>query len=667
MGFETSFLLYPLDSDWVRGIPTHYKTLQEMFDFFSVIPSTKRLHQAAKGVYHEIDEWWDESIERELRWLFDRKRFDVFLVNYTFFSKAFEFTPTTTTKVLDTHDVFTNRRETFEKHGVGPEFFYTTQDQEKIALDRADIVVGIKLSETEFFRSITKARAICVPYWDETARPEAVAQADRLEAPTFDRPLRVGFIGADNSVNVLNVQRFIQRFSRYMLLYNAPLEFRVAGNVCRRLSDSADWVRLLGRVEVIEDFYRDVDIVLTPLEFSTGIKIKVGEALSWNKPVISTQNGFDGFPAAHKMQNLPSMDAVCEALISIAFGETPLGELRDGAQKAAVGAARNCAEGFEQLGDLLRARLTRIVVYTDRAFWLRRTFVDEMLAQSIEFCARLDKVVVFYSGTETFQNDRVWAELELLHVNPDDAAGAFTLFGEFSIRGFLFFIEDVEHHAGMAAAAVNAGLPVWQFLFQEWDDCRFPQIGFSRRVEGETETTYVSPLRYLPPAANYDASTTAKPGRILVVVNEEQSEWDQIALGYVSSLAMEHSVGIETIAPARRAEFHVGMFGEMLRELRPTVFIGRPSLAWGFLRQALGLANLRWLQLSEEVVFPLFRYPNGLPSMERSIQSFFGSDTFPTICRHSADAGWDAMWNALSQTPAVKSGAEEMSKQVEQK
>jgi hypothetical protein len=49
-------------------------------------------------------------------------------------SKAFEFAPRNTIKVLDTHDLLYGRRELFEKHGVPAEFFYTNQDQEKSAL-----------------------------------------------------------------------------------------------------------------------------------------------------------------------------------------------------------------------------------------------------------------------------------------------------------------------------------------------------------------------------------------------------------------------------------------------------------------------------------------------------------------------------------------------------
>ena len=140
LNFAVSFLLYPFDKEWARGIPSYYKELVENFDYFAVIPNTKPLHQPARGYHHEIDEWWDDNIAQHLIWLFARRRFDALLVNYTFLSKAFEYAPKHTVKILDTHDLFSDRREIFEKNGASPEFFYTNEHQESIGFDRSDLI-----------------------------------------------------------------------------------------------------------------------------------------------------------------------------------------------------------------------------------------------------------------------------------------------------------------------------------------------------------------------------------------------------------------------------------------------------------------------------------------------------------------------------------------------
>jgi hypothetical protein len=155
MGFSVSFLLYPIDRDWAEEVPGNYRQLVESFEYFAVVPNSRKLHQNARGYHHAIDEWWDDTIAQQLIWLFQRKSFYVLFVNYTFLAKAFEYAPPGVIKILDTHDVFSGRRELFEKFGVAPEFFYTSTEWEKIALDRADAVIAIKQSEAAALAALT--------------------------------------------------------------------------------------------------------------------------------------------------------------------------------------------------------------------------------------------------------------------------------------------------------------------------------------------------------------------------------------------------------------------------------------------------------------------------------------------------------------------------------
>jgi len=194
MGFAVSFLLYPIDRDWAEEVPGYYRQLVESFDFFAVVPNSRKLHQNARGYHHGLDEWWDDNIAQQLTWLFQRKRFDVLFVNYTFLAKAFEYAPPGVVKVLDTHDLFSGRRELFEKFEVPPEFFYTSPEREKTALDRADAVIAIKQSEAVALRALTARTVFSLPYWDDRSL-EARPAPGELKAYDHDRPFRLGFWG----------------------------------------------------------------------------------------------------------------------------------------------------------------------------------------------------------------------------------------------------------------------------------------------------------------------------------------------------------------------------------------------------------------------------------------------------------------------------------------
>jgi hypothetical protein len=163
-GYEVHFLLYPVEPDWRKTVPDSARAMRAAWDSFTIIPTSKAIQPASAGEYHLIDEWWDPTIETYLGWLFEHDYFDVFVVNYAFLSKAFEFAPRGTVKVLETHDRFSGRKELLTALKAPLEAFYTSEDQERIALERSDIVVEIKDSEAQFYGPLTQRSVTSVSF-----------------------------------------------------------------------------------------------------------------------------------------------------------------------------------------------------------------------------------------------------------------------------------------------------------------------------------------------------------------------------------------------------------------------------------------------------------------------------------------------------------------------
>jgi glycosyltransferase involved in cell wall biosynthesis len=79
-----------------------------------------------------------------------------------------------------------------------------------------------------------------------------------------------------------------------------PVEFVVAGpDLGRRLSvlEGAANTRILGWVEDLEPVYQEADIVVVPLRAGAGTRIKILEAFSFGRAVVSTPIGADGLQA----------------------------------------------------------------------------------------------------------------------------------------------------------------------------------------------------------------------------------------------------------------------------------------------------------------------------------------------------------------------------------
>lgn len=316
LGHEVHLVMYPSESDWRTSIPFDaLKKMQLDWDSVNIVPNTRELHTPSVGEDHTIDEWWDYSIGDYLKWIFSKTKFDIFIINYTWLSKAFEFAPNSVLKVLDTHDKFADRRHILEKMGISPEFFHTTVEEERIALTRANLVLAIKEEEAQYFKE------------NGSASVETLIHANHASfLPRRNRNgglKSFGILAANNSINISNITRFIESAAPIFYKYLCPLEIKIYGGACKNLQHLLrfPFVSLQGYVEDQTEFYEGVDFVLIPMDLSTGLKIKAAEALAFGKPVIAHAHGFEGLAAFHPYQQLASFEEIANACITCAFDD----------------------------------------------------------------------------------------------------------------------------------------------------------------------------------------------------------------------------------------------------------------------------------------------------------------------------------------------------------
>ena len=66
-----------------------------------------------------------------------------------------------------------------------------------------------------------------------------------------------------------------------------------AGSICKSLPDSDAYTKL-GWVEDLEELYRDARVIINPVRHGAGLNIKMVEALSQAKPVVTHIKGMRG-------------------------------------------------------------------------------------------------------------------------------------------------------------------------------------------------------------------------------------------------------------------------------------------------------------------------------------------------------------------------------------
>jgi hypothetical protein len=413
-GARIHYVYYPAEADWREAMPLEaYRAMTQAWDSFHVVPTTRPLHAPSAGEDHTIDEWWDAAIGQFLTWLFSVKRFDVFVVNYTWLSKAFEFAPQGVFKILDTHDRFSGRRELLAAHGIAKEFFHTTAAEEAIALNRADLVWAIKDEERDFFRTLTDRPVLTLLHADPEQRVERTAM------PGDEGYLVVGCIGARNNVNCTNIRNFLAAALPIFTRYMAPIKVRLAGGMCQDLPEFRRFpgVELVGRLENADDFYAMVDVALIPMNFSTGLKIKTAEGLAAGAALMSHAHAFEGFPASHPYHQLESFEQMAEACVELAFERAALEKLR-GASAAAQASLRRLTEAaLDETFDRVRRSSPRIVLALPEEVMLESGTVAAHIGHTRSYLRYLSRLVFYCDFDVTPAGARLLKE-RFAHVGP---------------------------------------------------------------------------------------------------------------------------------------------------------------------------------------------------------------------------------------------------------
>jgi glycosyl transferase family 1 len=389
-GARITFLHYPSELEWRDTLPWRAeRAMSQAWDQYYTISPKRLLHTNPQGAYHGIDEWWDEAIGDFLKWLFSVQSFDAFIVNYSWLSKAFEYAPRAVFKILDTNDKVSGRRELLESLGLDPEFFYTTEGEEKIALRRADLVWAIKEEEKLLFEKMSATPVVALPHVDP-------ARAIERPAPDPDGYLRVGIIGARNNINWINIGEFLKVAEPVFKEQFAPVKIVIAGSVCDLLKGAkSPYVELCGRVETVDEFYKTVDCVAVPMRLSTGLKIKTGEALSLGLPVVSLAHAFEGYRPTDKLHTLADFADMAKAIADLSFQPRARLDALALASRLSHGeTSSHIALAFRQSDLIARDKRRMIVMAVDSRAFVPGTIFNLVLASVQEYLRNLANLTI---------------------------------------------------------------------------------------------------------------------------------------------------------------------------------------------------------------------------------------------------------------------------------
>lgn len=240
------------------------------------------------GDNHAIDDWFDDQLGNKVRQLCATYEFDVVLVNYVWMSKALDYVPCGPIKIIDTHDIFANRNALSLAEGIEARWFSTTEQQENLGLNRADLVIAIQDQEEAVFKSRVNAetRVVCLGH--------LVPKQKLLPKPNQETSITYGFLGSANPFNITSIQKFIKDLrTTEEAVDQSTWMVCLAGSVCQHIEEDSH-LKKYGVIEDLNELARDVDIFVNPMQGGTGLKIKTLDFLATGRKVIASDTALVG-------------------------------------------------------------------------------------------------------------------------------------------------------------------------------------------------------------------------------------------------------------------------------------------------------------------------------------------------------------------------------------
>ena len=217
------------------------------------------------------------------------------------------------------HDLFHARQPS----GAADSVAIVGRLEEVNMLSRAGAVIAIQQREAEFVRSnIIGTQVVLAPM---AAEPAPTAQPGR--------PDRILFVGSRTAPNSDGLRWFLDQVWPAVAKRRQDVVLEVAGSVCHDFADGPlRGVRLLGVVKDLDALYRRAGVVISPLRFGSGLKVKLVEAMAKGKAVVASDVTLQGVEAL-------CGPAVARADDAVQFAERIIALLADAGARQSLGEA----------------------------------------------------------------------------------------------------------------------------------------------------------------------------------------------------------------------------------------------------------------------------------------------------------------------------------------
>lgn len=210
---------------------------------------------------------------------------DLVVADYAFATPAIPFALSDNAQsMVVMHDLLSVRASRFRDKGLVDSVVTLDEAAEMRLLGQADAVIAIQDVEAKHVRAALPGHPVLLT----PLAHEAVA------APQPGQSRTLLFVGSNTAPNVIGLKWFLEESWPEVLKAVPDAQLLVAGGVSAGFGQAYRNVSFLGLVPSLTNLYRDAGVVISPLTVGSGLKIKIGEALSHGKAIVATSVSVEG-------------------------------------------------------------------------------------------------------------------------------------------------------------------------------------------------------------------------------------------------------------------------------------------------------------------------------------------------------------------------------------
>jgi glycosyltransferase involved in cell wall biosynthesis len=242
----------------------------------------KKLHSDSVKMY-----LGSERLVQATKYLCGRYQPFAVIAEYVFAAPCLDVVPRGALKIIDTHDMFSRKKEQVLSYGIEDPLPCSPQEERNYLL-KGDLIIAIQSNEARMFRRLVKQRDVITVGIDFGVAAEI--DNGQVVAGT------ILVVGSDNALNQHGLREFLEQAWPTVRAARPDAALRVVGTLGNNIQ-AADGITPVGWVPSLDEEYRKAAVVINPTLAGTGLKIKSVEALCRGKALVGTPNSVEGIAA----------------------------------------------------------------------------------------------------------------------------------------------------------------------------------------------------------------------------------------------------------------------------------------------------------------------------------------------------------------------------------